>query len=153
MSNYRATILWHRNNDYFLENEYSRGHTWQFSGGTEVLASASQHIVPVPWSKPSQVDPEEAFVASLASCHMLFFLSFASKQGYLVETYTDKAVGTLGRDNQGKMSMTEVCLHPRIEFGGHKTPDSGVIESLHHAAHEHCFIANSVKTAVRILPG
>lgn len=152
MSNYQATVLWQRNDDKFVGNEYSRAHTWKFSGGTEVPASASHHIVPLPWSKPEYVDPEEAFVASLASCHMLFFLSIACQQGYQVDSYTDEAVGTLARDERGKMSMTEVRLYPTVVFGGKKVPGQDAIAAIHHQAHEQCFIANSVRTSVLVVP-
>ena len=152
MSEYLAKISWQRHDEDFLNNKYSRAHRWQFDGGTEVAASASPHIVPLPWARPEHVDPEQAFVASLSSCHMLFFLSLAAQQGFQVDSYEDNAIGTLSRDSTGKHAMTRVCLRPRIEFSGDRRPDSAAIEALHHAAHEHCFIANSVRTAIEIEP-
>lgn len=152
MSNYNACVLWQRNEDEFLSNEYSRSHKWIFDGGTEVLASASHHIVPAPWSESSYVDPEQAMVASLASCHMLFFLSIASERGFQVESYVDEAVGTLGRDSSGKISMTEVKLCPEVKFGGLNFPSEADVHAIHHSAHEQCFIANSVKSTIKIEP-
>lgn len=136
----------------FLNNEYSRSHKWIFDGGTAVLASASPHIVPAPWSDSNHVDPEQALVASLASCHMLFFLSIASERGFQIDSYVDKAVGTLSRDSEGKLSMTEVKLRPEVNFGGENLPDENDIHAIHHSAHEQCFIANSVKTSIKIEP-
>ncbi len=150
MSQYLASINWQRNNENFLANEYSRAHSWSFDGGVEVPASASPHIVAAPWSVADNVDPEEAFVASLASCHMLFFLAIACKQGYQIESYSDDAVGTLSKDEDGKLAMTAVTLNPKVEFTGDKIPDRDQIEAIHHQSHEHCFIANSVKTAITI---
>ncbi len=153
MSEYFASISWQRNEEDFLGNKYSRAHRWQFDGGFEVRASASPHIVPAPWSEAANVDPEEAFVASIASCHMLFFLSIASSQGYQIEEYCDDAVGTLSKDSDGNLSMTEVKLNPRIAFSGDKLPDDDAITAMHDSAHHQCFIANSVKSKVSIHSG
>ena len=112
MSEYRAVIEWNRGGARFTDNRYSRGHRWRFDGGIDVPASASPHVVPLPMSVAAAVDPEEAFVASLSSCHMLFFLSLAAKRGYVVDDYRDEAVGTMARDSGGKFAMTQVTLHP-----------------------------------------
>lgn len=148
-----ATIAWRRDADAaFTDNRYSRAHVWRFDGGTEVPASSSPHIVPLPLSNPAGVDPEEAFVASLASCHLLWFLSLAAEQGWRVDAYEDAASGVLGRDAQGKLAMTQVRLRPRVVFGGTSTPSREEVEALHHRAHEACFIANSVRSEVRCEP-
>lgn len=148
MSEYSATIHWqHKTNEDFLKGGYSRSHLWQFDGGAQVNASSSPHIVPLPYSIEANVDPEEAFVASLSSCHMLFFLSLACKHNYIVEEYIDNAIGTMNKNSEGKMAMTKVKLRPIITFSD-KTIAPDDIQKLHHKAHELCFIANSVKTEV-----
>ncbi|MCW8905901.1 MAG: OsmC family protein [Sedimenticola sp.] len=152
MSEYHARVSWQRGNADFLDNRYSRGHLWEFDGGVSVPATSSPHVVPVPMSVESNVDPEEAFVAALSSCHMLFFLSLAAKAGMLVDSYVDEAVGVMAKDGEGRMAMTRVLLRPKIEFGGDSPPDGGQLEALHHQAHELCFIANSVKSEVVIEP-
>jgi organic hydroperoxide reductase OsmC/OhrA len=152
MSHYTAQLLWERDGADFARNRYSRRHRLRFDGGADVLASASPHVVPLPWSDPAGVDPEELFVASLASCHMLWFLSLAAKAGYVVDRYADDAQGTMARDASGKMAMTRVTLRPHAAFSGDRRPAPGEIDALHHAAHEQCFIANSVTTDVRCEP-
>jgi organic hydroperoxide reductase OsmC/OhrA len=150
MSTYTATIRWTRSGDSdFAKGQYSRAHQWAFDGGATVPASPSPHIVPAPWSDPSGVDPEEAFIASLASCHMLFFVDFARRGGFVVDSYTDEAEGVLEKRADGKMAMTHLTLRPRIGWGD-PTPDEAAIADLHHRAHEACFIANSVNTEVTI---
>jgi organic hydroperoxide reductase OsmC/OhrA len=146
---YTATIMWERHGAVFTDSRYSRGHRWYFDGGIELPASASPHIVPPPLSVPAAVDPEEAFVAALASCHMLWFLSIAAKRGFVIENYHDEATGTMANNAEGKLAMTEITLHPRVTFLGEKRPTAAEHESMHHEAHEQCFIANSVKTDVR----
>jgi len=148
LSEYTVTVKWQRDDQDFLGDNYSRGHTWEFDGGLTVPASASPDIVPLPNSVAENVDPEEAFVASLSSCHMLFFLSIAAKKGYVIDKYIDLAVGYLGRNNQGKIAMTKVILRPKVEFGGDKQPGAEQIEELHEQSHDLCFIANSVTTEV-----
>ena len=150
MSTYSATVKWKRNGENFLGNKYSRAHTWEFDGGFEVPASASPHIVPLPWSREENVDPEEAFVAALSSCHMLFFLSIAVELGIEVESYIDNAVGRMSRNEQGKIAITKVTLNPQIEFSGNIIPDKDKLGSIHHQAHEQCFLANSVNTKIDI---
>lgn len=149
MGEYIATIRWHRGTQDFTDNCYSRGHEWIFDGGVTVPASASPNIVPLPMSVAENVDPEEAFVASLSSCHMLFFLSIAAGAGYVIDDYTDDAVGHLGKNADGKSAMTEAILRPRVTFSGDRVPDRNEIEKMHHRAHRMCFIANSVTTDVR----
>lgn len=148
MSEYFATIHWQRKQQDFVGNQYSRAHLWSFDGGAEIEASSSPHIVPIPYSVEANVDPEEAFVASLSSCHMLFFLSIAAKRRYVVESYTDEAIGLMGKDKGGKQFVETVTLRPKAEFSGEKHPSLKVLETMHHQAHELCFIANSVKTKV-----
>jgi len=152
MSKYSAKITWHRDEESFENNQYSRVHTWKFDGGLEVLASASPHIVPPPMSVAANIDPEEAFVASLSSCHMLWFLHLAQEKQLIVESYIDNAVGILSKNSEGRLSMTTVTLLPEIVFYGKIQPKKKDIEELHHQAHESCFIANSVKTKIIIEP-
>jgi organic hydroperoxide reductase OsmC/OhrA len=150
MSTYTATIRWSREGGAdFAKGQYSRAHDWAFDGGHVMPASASPHIVPAPWSDLAGVDPEEAFVASLSSCHMLFFLDFARRAEFVVDSYTDEAEGELGKRADGRMAMTRVTLRPRIGWGG-QAPDAAALADLHHKAHEACFIANSVTTEVTV---
>ena len=150
MSTYTATIHWARDpSTDFSRGQYSRAHSWEFDGGLTVPASPSPHVVPAPWNDPSGVDPEEAFVASLSSCHMLFFVDFARRDGFVVDSYIDEAKGLLEKRTDGKIAMTRVTLHPRVTWGGNP-PAEAAIADLHHRAHEACFIANSVNTEVKI---
>jgi len=149
MSEYFAKVEWRRNSDEsYIDNKYSRGHEWVFDGGITVKASSSAHIVPLPYSVAENVDPEEAFVASLSSCHMLFFLSIAAKRKYVVDSYTDDAVGLMGEDEDGRIAMLKVTLRPYVQFSGDKQPTLEQLQKMHHQAHEQCFIANSVKSEV-----
>jgi organic hydroperoxide reductase OsmC/OhrA len=150
MSAHTATIHWQRADADFAKGEYSRRHEWRFDGGTVVAASPSPQVVPAPWSDPRAVDPEEAFVASISSCHMLWFLSIAAERGFVVDRYADEAVGLMTRIAPQRQAITEVVLRPRIEFAPGHAADSAQIEALHEAAHERCFIANSVKAAIRV---
>jgi organic hydroperoxide reductase OsmC/OhrA len=134
----------------FVDRRYSRAHTWRFDGGLEVPASSSPAIVPLPFSDPAGVDPEEAFVASLSSCHLLWFLDLAARAGLAVDRYEDDARGTLGKNAEGKLAMLEVVLRPRVQCT--VPPSREQLLALHHAAHEACFLANSVKTVVRVEP-
>lgn len=149
---YRALIHWARGTAPFTDKRYSRGHTWRFDGGVEVPASSSPQVVRVPLSVEAAVDPEEALVASLSSCHMLFFLSFAAAGGYRVDDYSDDAVGVMGRNAAGREAMVRVTLRPRVAFSGERRPSREDIEQLHHRSHEECYIANSVTTEVRCQP-
>lgn len=152
MAEYKSIVEWNRGNAVFTDNRYSRGHRWRFDGGIELAASSSPHVVPVPLSVVAAVDPEEAFVASLSSCHMLWFLSIAAKRGFVVDRYRDEAVGVMGKDATGKLAMTRVTLRPATEFVGDKRPTEEDVAAMHHEAHEQCFIARSVKTDVRCEP-
>ncbi|MGH6627960.1 MAG: OsmC family protein [Burkholderiaceae bacterium] len=152
MADYTAQVLWQRGEQDFLNNRYSRRHVLRFDGGVELAGSSSPHVVPLPWSDATAVDPEEAFVASLASCHMLWFLSIAAKRRFCVDRYLDAASGTMARNAQGRLAMTVVTLRPMVQFSGEHRPTREQIEQMHHEAHEECFIANSVKTEVRCEP-
>lgn len=152
MSHYTAEVLWLRNDGDFLGNRYSRRHLLRFDGGLEVPGSSSPSVVPVPMSDASALDPEEAFVASLSSCHMLWFLSIAAKRKFCVDRYFDAASGVMEKNVDGKMAMTLVTLRPDVTFSGERLPTREELGRLHHEAHEACFIANSVKTEVRCEP-
>jgi organic hydroperoxide reductase OsmC/OhrA len=152
MSTYTATILWQRNGAAFTDQRYSRAHEWHFDGGAVVPGSSSPHSVPLPYSDAAAVDPEEAFVAALSSCHLLWFLHLAAKAGFVVERYEDRADGVMAKNAEGKLAMTLVTLRPQVGFAGEKQPSRAEVEALHHAAHEECFIANSVKSEVRCEP-
>jgi organic hydroperoxide reductase OsmC/OhrA len=152
MSDYYAEVSWSRGDEPFTDRRYSRRHRVRFDGGFEMPGSSSPHSVRVPYSDPQAVDPEEAFVASLSSCHMLWFLSIAADRGYRVDRYVDAAVGTMATNAEGRTAMTVVTLRPQARFSGDRLPDAAEIERMHHAAHDECFIANSVKTEVRCEP-
>lgn len=152
MSEYTAKIEWQRGEQEFLGNRYSRTHTLRFDGGVELPGSSSASVVPLPMSDASAVDPEELFVASLSSCHMLWFLSIASARKFCVDSYGDDPSGILARNAEGKTAMTVVTLKPRVVFSGALQPTVEQIHALHHKAHAECFIANSVKTEVRCEP-
>jgi organic hydroperoxide reductase OsmC/OhrA len=149
---HKAQIRWARGDAAFTDNRYSRAHLWHFDGGIEVPASSSPHVVRVPLSQEAAVDPEEAFVASIASCHMLWFLSLAAMAKLRVDQYADEAAGIMGKNAAGKTAMTSVTLHPRVTFSGERLPSRAEITELHHKAHEECFIANSVTTDIRCEP-
>lgn len=152
MSEHIATVEWIRGDQTFIDNRYSRAHDWRFDGGARVRGSSAPTSVPLPMSDPAAVDPEEALVAALSSCHMLFFLAYAAKAGLVVDRYTDEATGVLGRDERGKTSITTVTLRPRVLFVGDE-PEIAVIDDLHHRAHQACYIANSIRAEVRIEHG
>lgn len=142
-----ARIEWHRDNSLFTDRRYSRAHRWAFDGGAAIAASSSPHVVRAPFSDPTAVDPEEAYVASLASCHMLWFLDLACQAGYVVDGYIDSAEGFMGTRDDGRMWVESVVLKPQTAFSG-KSPSRAELEELHHRAHAECYLANSVKTAV-----
>ena len=155
MSEHRASIGWrkHSADRDFLSGRYSREHTWTFDGGVTIAASPSPSVVPAPWSNPAHVDPEEAFVASIASCHFLTFLFLASRRGFVIEAYEDDAVGVMEKNDGGVAWVARVVLSPRITWGASiGRPSALEEEQLHRAAHEQCFISNSVKTAIVIEP-
>ncbi len=150
---YTATVSWQRgSSEPFTDIKFSRAHTWAFDGGVTVPASSSPLSVRLPLSKVDAVDPEEALVAALSSCHMLTFLYLAAKQGYVVDSYDDAAVGIMTKNDRGKLFMSKVALRPRIVFSGGKTPGEAELAQLHHHAHEECYIANSVLTEVVVEP-
>jgi organic hydroperoxide reductase OsmC/OhrA len=152
MSTYTATIAWQRDGQPFTDRRYRRHHQWRFDGGAVVAASSSPQVVPLPMSDAAGVDPEEAFVASLSSCHLLWFLDFACRAGWVVDAYQDDARGLLAPNADGQLAMTVVTLRPLVTFAGARQPDAAEIARLHHAAHAACFIANSVRTDVRCEP-
>jgi organic hydroperoxide reductase OsmC/OhrA len=151
MSRHLATIRWSRKTgEPFLDGRYSRAHRWRFDGGAEVAASSSPSVVRVPFSDPAGVDPEEALVAALSSCHMLFFLDFAKQAKFVVESYEDEAEGVMEKGADGRVRMTKATLRPLIRFEGGRAPSAEELAAIHHKAHEACYIANSVTTAVTV---
>jgi len=151
MSHYQATVVWTRqDSEGFLDNRYSRAHVWSFDGNFSVPASSAPSVVPPPLSKPDAIDPEEAFVASLSSCHMLFFLFHAARFGAVVDRYEDQAVGESAKSTTGKIWISKVTLKPAIVWGNGKVPSAEELARLHHQAHEDCYIANSVKSEVLV---
>ncbi|MEP6503724.1 MAG: OsmC family protein [Betaproteobacteria bacterium] len=152
MATHVATIRWQVGDADFLGKRYSRAHTWHFDGGAVVAASSSPHVVPLPMSDAAGVDPEEAIVAALASCHMLWFLDIASRAGFAVASYEDAADGRMGRNAAGKLVVALVTLRPRVRFAGERAPDAQALAALHHEAHAECFLANSVRCEIRCEP-
>ena len=148
MATYKAIVDWKAKGD-FAANRYARAHEWRFDGGAVVPASSSPHVVPAPLSDPAGVDPEEALIASVSSCHMLWFLSLAQAAGFVVESYRDEAEGRMGKDDRGKVAVTKIILYPEIAFAG-RAPSAGELDRLHHDAHEKCFIANSLRTEILV---
>jgi organic hydroperoxide reductase OsmC/OhrA len=151
VSIYTATIRWKHDGGDFAKGQFSRAHTWSFDGGVVVRASASPQVLRPPQSDASAVDPEEAFVASIASCHMLTFLYVAGKQGFSIASYEDEATGTLAKNQQGMSWVSRVVLAPKIAWLGEHRPDEEQLEQLHAEAHHQCFIANSVKTQISVV--
>ena len=149
---YTAELIWERGNQHFLDNRYSRKFLLKFDGGIEIVGSSSPLVVPLPFSEPQALDPEEAFVSAISSCHMLWFLSIAAKHGFVVDAYHDQAVGMMKPNEHKKYWVAEVTLQPKILFSGAKMPSAAELERLHDEAHEECFIANSVKTKITISP-
>jgi organic hydroperoxide reductase OsmC/OhrA len=152
MAHYTAEILWERGTQDFLSNRYSRRHALRFDGGAELDGSSSPHVVPLPMSDASAVDPEEMFVASLSSCHMLWFLSIAAKNKFCVDRYVDAATGAMAKNENGKLVMSIVTLKPDVTFSGERKPTRAQLDAMHHEAHEECYLANSVKSVVRCAP-
>jgi organic hydroperoxide reductase OsmC/OhrA len=151
MSTHTAHVAWQRNADEpFVDNRYHRAHHWRFDGGAVVPASSSPQVVKAPLSDPSAVDPEEAFVAALASCHLLWFLNLAALDGWCVDTYDDDALGHMRPGPDGRPWIAEVVLRPRVVWSGERLPDAATEAALHHRAHEACFLARSVKSEVRV---
>lgn len=152
MGQYCAKVVWNRGEQNFSDNKYSRGHEWKFDGGLTVPASSAPSSVPLPLSVAENIDPEEALVAALSSCHMLFFLAFASKQGFIVDSYEDNAAGIMEKNEKRRMSITRIELRPHTVFSGLTIPTEEQILALHHLSHEHCYIANSIRAEVLITP-
>ena len=152
VSSHTATVDWQRGSDDFLDKRYHRAHRWQFDGGAVVAASSSPHVVPLPYSDATAVDPEEAYVAALASCHMLWFLDLACRAGWRVNSYTDAAVGTMAKDAEGRLVVSHVQLRPVTRFDAAHAPSAAQLDDLHHRAHASCFLANSVKTQIDCAP-
>ena len=148
MSEYKVSLLWKEESADFSYKNYSRTHSWKFGGGTIIEASAAPEYL----GKAELVNPEEAFAASLSSCHLLTFLAIASMKKFRVSSYEDNAVASLGKNEHGQMAVLKVVLRPRVEFGGDNIPDTALIQEMHDKAHEECFISNSVTTEVVVEP-
>ncbi len=150
---YGVEVLWQRAaHEAFTDNRYSRRHVLRFDGGTEVPGSSSPSVVPLPMSDAAAIDPEETFVASLSTCHMLWFLSLAAAKGHVIDRYRDAAVGVMTKNAAGKLWLSSVTLRPEVRFGGTRPASPTELQQLHRSAHEECFIANSVKSEVRCEP-
>lgn len=142
-------VKWKKNSsDNFTNGKYSRVHQWEFDGGMKISASASPEIVPVPMSDPAFIDPEEAFLASVSSCHMLFFLSIAAKKKISIEKYEDNPTAYLGKNESGASVIHTIKLEPHITFNNSFIPEEKEIENIHRLAHSNCFIANSIKAEI-----
>jgi organic hydroperoxide reductase OsmC/OhrA len=152
MSEFFAEALWQRGTQDFLDRRYSRRHQLRFDGGLAIAGSSSPQVVPVPMSDPTALDPEEAFLSALSSCHLLWFLSIAAGSGFRVDRYFDAASGVIATDEAGKTMVSQVTLRPEVAFSGAKLPTRSQVEQMHERAHQSCFIANSVKTEVRCEP-
>ncbi len=150
MAQHKAKIEWKCTTPDFRLGKYTREHTWSFDGGVSVPASAAPAVVPAPWSNPANVDPEEAFVASISSCHMLTFLHVARLAGFQIESYADEAVGEMAKNERGVAWVAVVTLNPTIVYGGDKRPTHEQEAELHHKAHDGCFVSQSVKTDVKV---
>jgi organic hydroperoxide reductase OsmC/OhrA len=152
MAEHKATITWERNGQSFTDRRYSRGHVWQFDEGVKVAASSSPHNVPLPWSVAAAVDPEEALVAAVSSCHMLWFLSIAAGRGFTVESYRDEASGVMGKNSRNQQAMTRIMLRPHVRFSGERSVSRDELHSMHHESHEQCFVAHSVIADIECEP-
>jgi len=153
MSLYGCVVEWSRGDAPFTDGRYGRAHEWRFDGGAVVRASSSPHSVRVPWSDPQAVDPEEALVAAASSCHMLWFLSLAAEQGFVVDGYSDAAEAQMGPIGFGRQGILAIVLHPQVTFSGARTPEDAAVRQLHEVAHERCYIANSLRSEVRVEGG
>ena len=149
MSEHRATIIWNRDSDDFSYDAYSRDHTWEFENGAKIAASAAPEFR----GSSENVNPEDAYVAALSSCHMLTFLAIAARKRFIVDSYTDSAVGHLEKSAHGKLAVTRVTLRPKVSFAEQARPSREDLEVLHHLAHAECFIANSVHTSISVEDG
>jgi len=151
MSQHKASVRWQSDGGEFRRSKFSRAHTWTFDGGVTVPASASPSVIRPPYADPAGVDPEEALVAAIASCHMLSFLYLAAKDGFAVISYEDDAVGSMTKNERGIPWVSETLLSPCIRYEG-EPPSPEQEDALHERAHEECFIAQSVKTSIRVTP-
>jgi organic hydroperoxide reductase OsmC/OhrA len=149
---YTATVVWQRGEAVFTDGRYSRAHEWRFDGGVVVPGSSAPSVVRVPLSREDAVDPEEALVASASACHMLFFLDFARRAGFRVDSYVDAAEGTMTPNDKGKPFVSKITLRPKVTFSGEKRPTADEIAALHHKSHDDCFIANSLRADIAIEP-
>ncbi len=147
---YAATVRWQRNGAKFTDNKYSRSHEWVFDEGVVVPASSAPSSVPLPMSRADAVDPEEALVAATSSCHMLFFLAFATKGGFVVDSYIDNAVGVMTRNEIGKLFISAITLNPTITWSGEKRPTEADISHIHKRSHDECYIAHSIRATVTV---
>jgi len=147
-STHVANVAWKRRSEDFRFDSYSRDHLWRLGSGTTILASATPEFR----GNPALVNPEEAFVAAVSSCHMLTFLSIAARKGLVVDSYEDHAVGYLDKNEQGRIAITRITLQPRVAFGGERIPDPEELARLHEQAHAGCFVANSIRATVEIEP-
>jgi organic hydroperoxide reductase OsmC/OhrA len=152
MKQFEAQLVWQRGAQPFTDQRYSRAHEWIFDGGLHVPASSSPLSVPLPMSVAANVDPEEALVAAVSSCHMLFFLSIAAQRGFVVDGYRDQAIGIMDRNGDGKLAMTRITLRPAIAFSG-QPPGQAELDAIHHSAHDKCYIANSIKADIVVEGG
>ena len=147
MGEHTAHVSWQRDGATFTDLRYSRAHEWRFDGGARVDASASPSNVPQPFSDSAAVDPEEALVAATSSCHMLWFLSLAARQGFVVDAYADEVIGVIEPNASGRLAFSRIVLHPIIQYAG-RAPSEAEAAALHEEAHGKCFIANSLRCEV-----
>lgn len=150
MAIHTATVLWQRGDQVFTDRQYVRAHEWRFDGGVTVVGSSAPGVLKPPLSREDAVDPEEALIAAVSSCHMLFFLEFAAKGGFRIDRYEDAAEGVLEKNEAGRFWISKVTLQPTITWSGPKKPNREDIATLHEKSHDHCFIANSLKGEVTI---
>jgi organic hydroperoxide reductase OsmC/OhrA len=151
MHSYFARTEWRRGDQPFSDNKYSRAHTLVFDGGLRIPGSSSPLSVPEPMSVAANLDPEEALVSAASSCHMLVFLFVAYKAGFIVDSYDDDAVGYMDKNAHGRLAITRIVLRPAIVFSD-RQPSATELDALHHAAHEDCYIANSIKAEIVVEP-
>ncbi len=146
-----TSIIWHKGKEeIFLDGQYKRTHQWIMKGGMILNASASPEIVPIPMSDPALIDPEEAFLSSVSSCHMLFFLSIAARKKLVIDSYQDTPIAIMGKNENGKMAVQSITLQPKVVFGEGKAPNEKTLNRIHQIAHANCFLANSINTKITI---
>lgn len=150
MSAYTASVVWSRGDAVFTDNKYARAYTVAFDGGVSIAGSASPANVPAPYSRADAADPEELLVASVSACHMLWFIDYARRGGFVLDSYDDAAEGVMGKDDRGKVAFTAITLRPKCAWSGAQIPDAATLDELHHKAHEACFIANSLRCDVKV---